>query len=192
MGQRDQWTQQKARQNSNRKTQPRASKTIPAAHSQAAPPQRVRAPRCEAAPRRPRRRPSQSMPQPTRQSEQERPPSTAEQSVPSCLISAEPARKLRNVSHSLTKPLNSGSPAIEQQANKNSRSGERHPALQPAEFLQIYSMGCIRNRAGAEKQQALEKRMIESVQQRRDERQSRPSGSMMRQKNQRGSQSQER
>ena len=97
----------------------------------------------------------------------------------------EPARKLRNVSHSLTKPLKSGSPAIEQQPTRTAAPVNGIRRCKPSQFVQIDRMSGIRNRAGAEKQQALEQSMVEGVQERSDKRQSRAKRGMMRQENER-------
>ena len=97
------------------------------------------------------------------------------------LRSVEPARKLRNVSHSLMKPLKSGSPAIEQQPTRTAAPVTGIRRCNPPSSFKSDRMSGIRNRAGAEKQQALEESMVKSVQERSDERQSRAERGMMRQ-----------
>ncbi len=78
-------------------------------------------------------------------------------------------RKACSSSHSETKPLSGGSPAI---ASVPTSAEPRHPGHavdQAAELAETALLGRVQHRAGGEEQQALEERVIERVVERRGE-----------------------
>ena len=73
-----------------------------------------------------------------------------------------------SVSHSLTKPLNGGSAAMESVPTKKAERGQWHPFDQAAEFVHVARAGLSFHRAYAKKQQRFVKRVIDEMIQSRD------------------------
>ena len=105
-----------------------------------------------------------------------RPPVSASAATPAsmavavtALCAEKPRRKPCSSSHSLAKPLNGGRAQIDRAPIPNSAAVAGRRRSQPAEAVQVAGAGRVLDRPGGQEQAALERRVVDQLEQRRDQ-----------------------